>query len=119
METPPFSSKYETLGMTWLVAYWFDVRLSSAVPLLYEVKWSGREYVIVPPDFPATVVSAPPAVVLAPPALLAAPPLVVAGAAVVVLDPLLSPPHAAATSEAPSSTIAALAVLLKLMTSWV
>src|SRR5262249_22893570 len=49
----------------------------------------------------------------------APPALVVAGAAVVLLEFLLSPPHAAATSEAPRSTIAALAVLLKLMTSWV
>jgi hypothetical protein len=46
--------------------------------------------------------------------------LVVAGAAaVVLLEFELSLPHAAAISEAPSSAMAACAVLLNLMTSWV
>src|SRR5215207_9888504 len=67
---------------------------------------------MVPPLAPDAVVAAP-ADVLAPDAV------VVAGDTVVLLESLLSPPHAAATSEAPSSTIAALAVLFKLVTSWV
>src|SRR5262249_23332425 len=117
----PWSSKYTNDGITWFVTNWFANRFSADVPWLSPLKTSGSAMVIVPPLAAAPVVVAPPAVVAAaPPAavVVAPPPAVV----VFVELPLLSPPQAAAIIAAPRSTTAALAapaVPLTRVTSWV